>query len=71
MGVKTAGQLGSTTEIQDSYVIFEKNAVMPERETIQDVLNELIGIAGVTDTVTINNYQIVEREIVDKTDEIK
>lgn len=71
MGVKTAGQLGATTEIQDSYVIFEKNAVMPERSTIEEVLNELIGIAGITDTITINNFQIVEGQIIDKTEETK
>jgi hypothetical protein len=71
MGIKTAGQLGATTEIQDSYVIYEKNVVKPERETIECVLNELISIAGVTDTVTINNYQIVEGQIVEVTEQSK
>jgi hypothetical protein len=67
MGIKTGGQLGATTEIQDSYVIFEKNVVIPDREIMEEVLNELIHIAGIHDSITINNYQIVEGQIVDKT----
>ena len=67
MGIKTGGQLGATTEIQDSYVIFEKNVVIPDRDIMQEVLNELIHIAGIHDSITINNYQIVEGQIVDKT----
>jgi hypothetical protein len=67
MGIKTGGQLGATTEIQDSYTIFEKNVVIPDRDIIQEVLNELIHIAGIHDSITINNYQIVEGQIVDKT----
>ena len=67
MGIKTGGQLGATTEIQDSYTIFEKNVVQPDRAVIEEILNELIHIAGVHDSITINNYQIIEGQIIDKT----
>ena len=67
MGIKTGGQLGATTEIQDSYTIFEKNVVQPDRMVIEEILNELIHIAGVHDSITINNYQIIEGQIIDKT----
>lgn len=67
MGIKTGGQLGATTEIQDSYTIFEKNVVQPDRAIIEEILNELIHIAGVHDSITINNYQIIEGQIIDKT----
>lgn len=67
MGIKTAGQLGNTTEIQDSYTIFEKNVVQPDRMIMEEVLNELIHIAGIHDSITINNYQIIEGQIVDVT----
>jgi hypothetical protein len=67
MGIKTAGQLGNTTEIQDSYTIFEKNVVQPDRMIMEEVLNELIHIAGIHDSITINNYQIIEGQIIDKT----
>ena len=67
MGIKTGGQLGATTEIQDSYTIFEKNVVQPDRAIIEEILNELIHIAGIHDSITINNYQIIEGQIIDKT----
>ena len=67
MGIKTGGQLGATTEIQDSYTIFEKNVVQPDRMVMEEILNELIHIAGIHDSITINNYQIIEGQIIDKT----
>lgn len=63
MGVKVSGQLGNTTEIKDSYVIFEKNVVMPERETLEYIFNEIIEVYGIKTTLTINNYQIIDNQI--------
>jgi hypothetical protein len=40
---------------------------MPIREMVTEIGDELLFIAGVTATITINNYQIVGEEIVDKT----
>jgi hypothetical protein len=68
MGVKTGGQLGATTEIKDSYTIYEKNVVMVLRETMEEILNDLIDIAGIPNSVIINNFQIVEGIIVDATE---
>jgi hypothetical protein len=70
MGVKVGGQLGATTEIQDSYKIFEKNIVSPERDTVQEILNDLVDIARIKNTLIINNYQIVDDVIVDVTKKI-
>ena len=60
MGVKTAGQLGNTTEIQDSYSIFEKNVVMPEREELELVFNDLVHIFGIKNEVSINEWAIID-----------
>lgn len=67
IGIKTAGQLGNTEEIKNSYTIFEKNVVKPTRSIIEEILNDLIDIASIPNTVVINDFQIVEGEIVDKT----
>lgn len=66
MGIKTAGQLGATTEIQDSYRIFEKNKVLPERDEVQHILNELIHITGIKNSITLNNFQIIQEAIVNQ-----
>jgi hypothetical protein len=66
MGIKVGGQLGATTELQDSYAIFEKNRVMPERADIEEILNDLVEACGLTNTVVIKNFQIIDRVVVEK-----
>jgi hypothetical protein len=68
MGVKTAGQLGATTEIKDSYAICEKNVVKPIRETMTEILNELVEICKIKNNIIINEYQIVDGIVTDTTD---
>ena len=68
IGVKTGGQLGATTEIKDSYTIFEKNVVMPIRETMDEILNDLIEIAGIKNSIVINDFQIIDGVVTDTTD---
>lgn len=59
MGVKVSGQLGATTEIKDSYTIFEKNVVIPERDTIEEILNDIIDMTDIKNSIVINDYQII------------
>jgi hypothetical protein len=67
MGVRTTGSLGSGSDIKQAYVIFEKNVVMPLREQVQDIFNEILHIAklGFAD-FTINNFQIINETIVER-----
>jgi hypothetical protein len=67
MGIRVSGKLGSGNEIQQSYTIFEKNVVMPLREQITEIGDELLAIGGINSTIIINNYQIINEVIVDKT----
>jgi hypothetical protein len=66
MGVRTTGSLGSGSDIKQAYVIFEKNVVMPLREQVQDIFNEILHIAklGFAD-FKINNFQIINESIVE------
>lgn len=67
MGVKTQGQLGATTEIQDSNLIFEKNFIQPTRAELEEYANDLLAICDINATLTIKNLQIID----DKITEIK
>jgi capsid portal protein len=71
MGIRISGSLGNGNELQQSYTIFEKNVVMPLREMMEEVADELLFIAGINSTIKINNYQIIGEEIVDKTNNVK
>jgi len=68
IGVKVSGSLGATTEIKDSYAIFEKNVVKPTRETMEEILNDLIDIAGIKNTIIIKDFQIIDGIITETTD---
>jgi hypothetical protein len=71
MGIRVSGSLGNGNELGQSYVIFEKNVVMPLREMMEEIADELLFIAGINSTIKINNYQIIGEQIVDKTNPIK
>jgi hypothetical protein len=64
MGIKVAGSLGNSEELQMSYSIFEKNVIMPLRSELTDIYDELLDIAGVKNSIVINDFQIIEKAIV-------
>jgi hypothetical protein len=65
MGIRTTGSLGNGSDIKQAYIIFEKNVVMPLREMVADIFNELLFIAKIDADFTINNYQIINEAIVE------
>lgn len=71
MGIRISGSLGNGNELVESYNIFEKNVVMPLREMMEEVGDELLFIADVKSSIKINNYQIVDGVITDRTSSVK
>lgn len=67
MGIRVSGSLGQGNELEQSYLIFEKNVIMPLRQMIEECVNELFLIGDLTCKIKINNYQIVDGQIKDKT----
>ena len=65
MGIKVAGSLGNAQELEMSYAIFEKNVVKPLRGQINEIVEDLLTIANISEDFTINDYQIVEGQITD------
>jgi len=65
MGIRTTGSLGNGSDIKQAYIIFEKNVVMPLRDQVSDIFNELLFIAKIDADFTINNYQIINEAIVE------
>jgi len=64
MGVKVAGSLGNSQELEISYAIFEKNVVFPMRLQIEAMYNELMQIANIEGKFNINGFKIIGDEIV-------
>ena len=69
MGVRTTGSLGGGADIKQAYVIFEKNVVMELRGCIVAIFNELLTIAKIPAEFTINNFQIINENIVELEEE--
>ena len=65
MGIKVAGSLGNSEELQMSYSIFEKNVIMPLRDELTEIYDELLDIAGIKNSIEINDFQIIEKTIVE------
>jgi hypothetical protein len=65
MGIRTTGSLGNGSDIKQAYIIFEKNVVMPLRDQVADIFNELLFIAKIDADFKINNYQIINEAIVE------
>ena len=65
MGVRTTGALGGGADIKQAYVVFEKNVVMPLRDQVEEIVNELLQLAKIPGKYMINNFQIINETIVE------
>jgi hypothetical protein len=65
MGVRTTGALGGGADIKQAYVVFEKNVVMPLRDQVEEIVNELLALAKIPGKYMINNFQIINETIVE------
>ena len=70
MGIRVSGKLGSGSDIKQSYVIFEKNAIMPLRNEVEEIFNDLLFIARLNVEFELNNYQIIG-DIIEEETKIK
>jgi hypothetical protein len=69
LGVRTTGSLGNGSDIKQAYIIFEKNVVLPIRETVTDIFDGLLKIADIGAKINITNYQIINETITQVEDE--
>ena len=66
MGIRVSGKLGSGSDIKQSYVIFEKNVIMPLRDEIEMIINSIFDLFEVNTKLSINDFQIIGEQIVEK-----
>jgi len=72
MGIKVAGSLGNAQELEMSYAIWEKNVVYPERETAEEIGQELMHIGGIEGIFNVKEYSIFGKsEIVEENENIE
>lgn len=65
MGVRTTGSLGGGADIKQAYVIFEKNVVIPLREQVTEIFQELLNVSRISAAFSIKNFQIINETIVE------
>jgi hypothetical protein len=67
MGIRVSGKLGSGMELQQSYQTFEKNVIIPLREELEWIFNDLLEISGAKSQFVCVEYRIIGENIVDTT----
>jgi uncharacterized protein YlaI len=70
LGVRTAGSLGNGSDIKQAYIIFEKNVVIPLREQVTEIFQELLNICRLSAEFNIRNFQIINDAIVERDEKI-
>ena len=70
MGVRTTGSLGGGADIKQAYVIFEKNVVIPLREQVTEIFQELLNVCRLTAEFNIRNFQIINETIVERDEKV-
>jgi len=65
MGIRVSGKLGSGSDIKQAYVIWEKNFVIPTRDVLSHIFDDMIKLSGVKVKAIINNFQIINDTIVE------
>jgi hypothetical protein len=58
--------LGNGSDIKQAYIIFEKNVVIPLREMVTEIFQELLNISRLKADFTIKNFQIINDAIVER-----
>ena len=61
-GVKTAGQLGNTQELEVASELFDKQVIKPYQRIVKDALSSIFTAAGTPTTVTVEEVPPMEPE---------
>jgi argonaute-like protein implicated in RNA metabolism and viral defense len=67
MGIRVSGKLGSGMELEQSYLTFEKNTIIPLREEVEEIFNDLLLIANINAEFVCVEYRIIGDSIVETT----
>lgn len=66
MGIRVSGKLGSGSDIKQSYTIFEKNVIIPQKNRIERIINELFKIGKVKAEFSLKSYAIINDVITER-----
>jgi hypothetical protein len=69
MGIRVPGSLGNTSELETAYNIYAKDVIIPTRNEIEEFMNNVIHLTGIKNSIVINNFQLIDKEIVEIDDE--
>ena len=63
MGIQDSGKLGSGSDILASAPIWYSNVIVPFKETIEDIVNELMSMNDIDGTFTLNENKLYDEEL--------
>lgn len=63
MGIERPGSLGSGSDIKEAYPIWEKNVVMPFREQIEEIMNDVMFLFKIKGNFELKDFSIINGEV--------
>lgn len=66
IGIRVSGKLGSGSDIKQSYIIFEKNVIIPQKNRIEKIVNELFKIGKIKAEFSLKSYAIINDVITER-----
>jgi len=60
-GIRTEGALGGKAEQQESLEIFQSSVIRPVQSDIENVLNRLTNVNGITEELKLAEYSIIDK----------
>ncbi len=64
-GIKTAGQLGGTTELQTSFNIYQSTVVGPYQNLIQRSIDQILDASGNPNRINLTTFDIITEQNID------
>jgi hypothetical protein len=69
-GIKTEGQLGGATEMEEAFKLFSKSYVESRQEFIGKAVNEMVELSGFVGTVEVTGADFIETDGINRTGEL-
>ena len=63
MGIERPGALGSGSDIKESYPIWEKNVIMPFRNQLEEVMDDIMFLFKVQGEFKIKEFRMIDGEV--------
>jgi len=71
MGIERPGALGSGSDIKASFPIFEKNVVIPLREDVEEMMDDVLLMFNIKGDFKLKKYRIIDEQVIGEDEKVE